>query len=173
MSTVSEDSIPKQFNPRKLYVKISTWGQNHPGKGSTLNHYNAAFDLHTWLEIITQNDQTITVLHPDLPTPIALNRNESARWQIRMTIKKLNPPAKPKKQTKRRSRSRSRSGQPSKKTNYAARVVAASHPFDSGMRATAQRLDELKEENGELPAASTRQIPFHRNGQFVKMIEVA
>ncbi len=171
MSTAS-DSISKTFDPCKLYIKISNFGQNPPEKGSFLNEYNTSPDPHTWLEIISQDDQTITVLHPDLPTAIALDRNESARWQIRMAIKKLTPPAKPKKQTKRRSRSRSRSGQPSKKTNYAARVVAASHPFDSGMRATAQRMDELKEENGELPAAETRQIPFHRNGRFVTMIEV-
>ncbi len=64
---------------------------------------------------------------------------------------------------KRKARRRSRSSKPSKRINYASRVLSAP------MKATARRMDELKQEAEPEP----RQIPWYINGQFVKMLEVA
>ncbi len=157
---------PKQFDPNKLYLNTFNFNKEPPVPGSTLNAHNIQPD-HTWLEVTAQDEETITILHPKLPKPLALQRGGSAHLQINIAIGK----SKPKTKTKKRRRSRSRSGRPSKKVNYAAQVL--SMPFDAGMRATAKRMDELKEENGELPAANVRQIPFYRSGKLVTMIEVA
>ncbi len=68
-------------------------------------------------------------------------------------------------QRKRKARRRrSTSGKPSKRVNYAASALSAP------MRATARRMDELKQEE---PEPEPRRIPWFRNGQFVKMLEVA
>ncbi len=67
-------------------------------------------------------------------------------------------------QRKRKARQRrSHNGKASRRINYASRVLSAP------MKATARQMDELKPEDG----VEVRQIPWFRNGQLVKMLEVA
>ncbi len=67
-------------------------------------------------------------------------------------------------QRKRKARQRrSHNGKASKRVNYAALALSAP------MKATAHRMDELKQEAKPEP----RRIPWYINGQFVKYLEVA
>ncbi len=67
-------------------------------------------------------------------------------------------------QRKRKARQRrSHNGKASRRVNYAALALSAP------MKATARRMDELEPETEPEP----RCIPWYKNGQFVKYLEVA
>ncbi len=104
---------------------------------------------------IRQNQSLLALFpagHPAAKTLRILSPEEATARQANIDRKR-----------KARRRSRSRSGKASKRINYASRALTAP------MKATARRMDELKQEAEPEP----RLIPWFRNGQFVKMLEVA
>lgn len=98
--------------------------------------------------------------NPDLPLP----RDKFPRDLVERGRKEAAGEGTP--APKRRKRRPVRKGKPSKRINYAARVLVG--PLDAGMEATAELVERVNKKGRN----ESRQIPWFYNGRFVKYLEV-
>lgn len=101
------------------------------------------------------------VVDPSLPLPLdKLARRLVERGRAEAAGERTPAP-------KRRKRRSAQKGRPSKRINYATRVLVG--PLDAGMEATA----ELVERVNDKAESESRRIPWFHNGELVKYLEVA